>query len=330
MPPRFSFTLQKKPEKANRMKFVKVLLTLFVVSNLLTACIETEIVPEVLEPTLVLNPKSISLTVGQNAPIQATFTDENGVERSNELQWRSANPSVASIASGGIVSALAAGQSWIVVTAPGLVKDSTLITVTSNANQVAKVEIAAAQNAIALGGTLQFTVKVQNAAGQDLTGKTITWSSSNSSILSINGSGLASAVATGTAQITATVEGIASLPFNVQVGSTTDATKRTGTFRGNSSYNVSGTAVLQQQGTALKLVLEDNFRSSNGPQLGVFLAKNAPAVLTASNSVSLGALKSNAGKQEYNVAAGVKLTDYDFVVVYCIPFNIPFGYAKLE
>ncbi len=141
---------------------------------------------------------------------------------------------------------------------------------------------------------------------------------------------MASALAAGTAQITATVENIASLPVNMEVTSNTSATQRSGTFRGNSSYNVSGTAVLQQQGNNLKLIFEDNFRSSNGPQLGVFLAKNAPGVLTASNSVSLGALKSNAGKQEYNVPAGVKLSDYDFVVVYCIPFNIAFGYAKLE
>jgi len=312
------------------MKIRNTLLTIFTLSAFLTACIETEIVPEVLEPTLVLNPKSISLTVGQNAPIQASFTDENGIDRSNELQWRSANPTVASVATGGIVNALAAGQSWIIVTAPGLVKDSTLITVTSNPNQVAKVEIAAAQNAIALGGTLQFTVKVQNTSGQDLTGKTVTWSSSNSSILSINGSGLASAVAAGTAQITATVDGIASLPISVEVTSNASATQRSGTFRGNSSYNVTGGVTLQQQGSALKVVFEDNFRSSNGPQLGIYLAKNAPGVLTTSNSVSLGTLKSTTGKQEYNIPAGVKLTDFDFVVVYCIPFNVAFGFAKLE
>lgn len=312
------------------MKFIKALLTVFTLGTLLSACVETEIVPEVLEPALILNPKSVSLIVGQNTAIRATFTDETGTDRSSELQWRSANPTVASVATGGIVSALAPGQSWIIITAPGSVKDSTLVTVASNPNQVAKVEITAPQNSIVLGSTLQFSIKVQNMNGQDLTGKTITWASSNSTIVSINNTGLASGLAAGTAQITATVEGIASLPVTVEVTSNTSAAKRSGTFRGNSSYNVAGTAVLEQSGNGLKLRFEDNFRSSNGPQLGVYLAKNAPAVLTASNSISLGNLKSNSGKQEYTIPAGVKLTDYDFVVVYCIPFNVPFGYAKLE
>jgi len=312
------------------MRITKILLIAFALSIGLAACIETEIVPEVLEPTLVLNPKSVSLSVGQNTPIQAVFTDENGIDRSNELQWRSANPTIASVASGGIINALAPGQSWIVVTAPGLVKDSTLVTVTSNPNQVSKVEIVAPQNSITLGSTLQFTVKIQNTSGQDLTGRTVVWSSSNPSILSVNATGLASALAAGTAQITATVDGIASLPISVEVTSNASTTLRNGTFRGNSSYNVTGGVMLQQQGSALKVVFEDNFRSSNGPQLGVYLAKNAPGVLTTSNSVSLGALKSTTGKQEYNVPAGVKLTDFDFVVVYCIPFNVAFGFAKLE
>jgi hypothetical protein len=310
------------------MKSLSILVILLL--TVFTACVETEIVPEVLEPTLVLNPKSVSLTVQQTAVIQATFTDETGTDRSNELQWRSANPSVASISNGGIVNALAPGQSWIVVSTPGSLRDSTLVTVVSNPNQVAKVEITAPQNTLTTGSTLQFSAQIRNAAGQNLSGKTITWVSSNPTILSINATGLATANAAGTAQITANAEGISSLPIAIAVTSSTGGAKRSGTFRGNSSYNVSGTAILQQTGNTLKLLFEDNFRSSNGPQLGVFLAKNAPGVLTASNSVNLGALKSTSGRQEYTVPEGVKLSDYDFAVVYCIPFNVAFGFTKLE
>lgn len=312
------------------MKLSKLLWLLLTFSTLITACIETEIIPEILEPALALNPKSVNLTVNQTTSIQATFTDEQGVDRSNTLQWSSSKPTVASVTNAGVVQALAPGQSWIVVSVPGVIKDSTLITVTTDPNQVAKVEITAPQNAITVGNSLQFTASVKNAAGQTLSNKTITWSTSNASIIGINAAGLASANAAGTAQISATVEGIVSLPFSVEVTANSSNAKRTGTFRGNSSYNVSGTAVLEQAGTALKLTFEDNFRSSNGPQLGIFLAKNAPAVLTASNSVSLGNLKSTSGKQEYNVPNNVKISDFDFVVVYCIPFNIPFGFAKLD
>lgn len=303
-----------------------------IISTLLTftACIETEIIPETLTPTVQLQPASVSLIVNQTTQLNATFTDEKGEDRSSELQWRSTTNTVATIGNAGFVTAIAPGQTWIIVTARSNYADSTLVTVTSNPNQVAKVEINALQNTITVGGTLPFVATVQNSSGQNLQGKPIIWKSSNTNVLSINANGLATAIAVGTTQVTATVEGISSLGFDVTVTSANATTKRSGTFKGNSSYNVQGTATLEQQGANLKLNFGEDFRSSTGPQLGVYLAKNAPGVLTASNSVSLGNLKANTGKQEYNIPTGVKLTDYDYAVVYCIPFNIAFGYAKLQ
>lgn len=296
----------------------------------LNACVETEIVPETLTPTVSLNPASVSMTVGQTTQLNAVFIDEKGEDRSAELQWRSAAPNIVTIGNSGFVTGIAPGQAWIIVSARSTFADSTLVTVTNDPNQVAKVEISAPQNKLLVGGTLQFAANIQNSAGQNLQNKTITWTSSNITILSINANGLATANAAGTAQVTATVEGNASLPFEVTVTAANAMTQRSGTFKGNSSYSVQGTATLEQQADKLKLIFGADFRSSNGPQLGVYLAKNAPGVLTASNSVSLGNLKSNNGKQEYQIPVNVKLTDYDYVVVYCIPFNIAFGYAKLQ
>lgn len=295
-----------------------------------SACVETEIIPETLTPIVSIQPASVSIIVNQTAQLNATFTNEKGEDRSSELQWRSASNSIATVATGGFVTGVAPGQTWVIVTARDAYSDSTLVTVTSNPNQVAKVEITAPQNSLLTGGALSFSATVRNNTGQTLQGKTISWKSSNANVLSISASGVATAVAAGSAQVTATVEGIVSLPFDVVVTSPNNTSKRMGSFKGNSSYNVQGTATLELQGNNLKLVFGSDFRSSNGPRLGVYLAKNAPGVLTASNSVSLGELKSNTGTQEYNVPADVKLTDYDFVVVYCIPFNIAFGFAKLQ
>lgn len=312
------------------MKSIKIYYIGITLLFTLNACVETEIVPETLTPTVSLNPASVSMTVGQTTQLNAVFTDEKGENRSAELQWRSSATNIVTIANSGFVTGVAQGQAWVIVSARGTLTDSTLVTVTSNPNQVAKVEIAAAQNALTIGGTLQFTSTIQNSAGQNLTGKTITWSSSNPTVLSINTNGLATANAAGTAQVRATVEGSASLPFEVTVAAVNAVTTRSGAFRGNSSYNVQGTATLEQQGSSLKLIFGTDFRSSNGPRLGVYLAKNAPGVLNSTNSVNLGDLKSTSGKQEYNVPDNVKLSDYDYAVVYCIPFNVAFGYAKLQ
>lgn len=291
----------------------------------LTACIETEIIPEVLEPKLNLSPKSASMMLGQTTQLQANYIDEQNVDRSELLEWRSNSPAIADVQSGGVVTAKAPGQAWIVAFVPGKIADSTLVTVVNNANAVAKVEITAPQNAVIIGATIQFTASILNASGGAIPGKTITWKSSNNSVLSINNTGLATANAEGTAQVTATVDGINSVPFTVTVTSVA-STSRTGTFQGNMSYSVSGTVTL----TAGKLSFGSNFKSSNGPGLRVYLAKNAPAVLTTSNSVKLGNLKSTSGTQDYDVPTSVGLNDFDYAVVYCEPFNVSFGFARLN
>ena len=61
----------------------------------------------------------------------------------------------------------------------------------------------------ALGLTSQFTATAANASGAAISGKTFAWTSSSSTVATVNASGLATAVDNGTATITATVDGIA-------------------------------------------------------------------------------------------------------------------------
>src|SRR5438093_8280265 len=57
------------------------------------------------------------------------------------------------------------------------------------------------------GGTQQFAATLKDATGNVLTGRTITWTSSNAAIAAVNGSGLETAVAAGSATVTATSGG---------------------------------------------------------------------------------------------------------------------------
>jgi hypothetical protein len=58
-----------------------------------------------------------------------------------------------------------------------------------------------------VAGTQQFTATLRDASGNVLTGRTISWTSSNLSVATVSGSGLALGVVAGTATITATSEG---------------------------------------------------------------------------------------------------------------------------
>ena len=77
------------------------------------------------------------------------------------------------------------------------------------AASVATVAVTAAATSLtSLGATVQLQAAAKDTGGNTITGKTFTWSSSNQNVVTVNTSGLATAVAGGTATITATTDGI--------------------------------------------------------------------------------------------------------------------------
>src|SRR5207249_1341190 len=71
----------------------------------------------------------------------------------------------------------------------------------------ATVTLTPASATVNEGQTLQLTATPKDANGNPLVGRTVTWQSSNTSAATVNGSGLVSGVAAGSATITATSEG---------------------------------------------------------------------------------------------------------------------------
>jgi hypothetical protein len=72
---------------------------------------------------------------------------------------------------------------------------------------VARVTVTLAMTSLATGSTTQATAVTADSLGTALTGRTVTWSSSAPTVATISSSGLVTAVAPGTASITATSEG---------------------------------------------------------------------------------------------------------------------------
>jgi uncharacterized protein YjdB len=72
---------------------------------------------------------------------------------------------------------------------------------------VASVTVTPATASIGVGATRQVAAALKDSAGTVLTGRTVTWTSSNSGVATVSASGLVQAVGVGTATITATSEG---------------------------------------------------------------------------------------------------------------------------
>jgi hypothetical protein len=80
-------------------------------------------------------------------------------------------------------------------------------TTLSSTAPVATVTVSPASASIAVAGTQQLTTTLRDASGNVLTGRSVTWASSNPLVATVSGSGLASGLLFGSATITATSEG---------------------------------------------------------------------------------------------------------------------------
>jgi hypothetical protein len=105
-----------------------------------------------------------------------------------------------------------------------------------------------------------------------------------------------------------------------------------GTFSSRNRYTVAGRAtVLELDDGSRTLRLED-FRSTNGPDLFVYLTvadeADSDAALDA-DVVDLGVLRGNIGNQNYAIPADTDLDRYDTVVIWCRRFSSGFGAADL-
>lgn len=154
--------------------------------------------------TLSVSPASANMTVGQTQQLSATAKDANdNILTGRTVTWTSSNTSVASVSNGGLVAAVGAGVVTITATCEGKTSSSSI---TVSAVPVASVAVSPATASLTVGQTQQLAATPKDASGNALTGRAVTWTSSNVTVATVSSTGLVTAVAVGTATITATIE----------------------------------------------------------------------------------------------------------------------------
>jgi hypothetical protein len=105
----------------------------------------------------------------------------------------------------------------------------------------------------------------------------------------------------------------------------------TGLFEDEDSlHRGSGAATVYDLGDgAMSLRLED-FSVTNGPDLFVLLMKDPEGRDTDLGYIDLGSLKGNRGNQNYDIPAGVDLSEYKAAMIYCRAFHVVFSVAALN
>jgi uncharacterized protein YjdB len=155
-----------------------------------------------------VSPATASLQVGGTVQLSAVTRDaNNNVLTGRVISWGSGNAGIATVSGSGLVTAIVAGSVSITASSEGQTT-SAAITVSAPAPvSVASVSVSPATATLQIGGTVQLSAVTRDANNNVLAGRVITWSSSNTAISTVSASGLVTAVAAGSATITASSEG---------------------------------------------------------------------------------------------------------------------------
>ncbi len=148
-----------------------------------------------------VTPAPSSVIIGETVQLSVDVTTVSGA--SEDVTWSSSDETIATVDQDGLVTGVAIGAATITATsvATPSVSGSSALTVT-DVPAVTGVTVDPAEVTIGVGDAdVQFTAVVAAVGGAS---EEVTWASSDPDVASVDAAGLVSAVATGTATVTAT------------------------------------------------------------------------------------------------------------------------------
>ncbi|MFN8575031.1 MAG: Ig-like domain-containing protein [Gemmatimonadaceae bacterium] len=151
-----------------------------------------------------VSPGSSSLAPSGTVQLSATPKDASGNALSGRtVTWTSSAPTVASVSTSGLVTALTVGNAEISAASEGRTGTATVSVV----SPIATISLDHSSEALVAGQTLQLTATTKDAGGAVLTGRTLTWTTSAPAVATVSSTGLVTALTAGTATIGVAGEG---------------------------------------------------------------------------------------------------------------------------
>jgi len=155
--------------------------------------------------TVTVSFSAATVQVGQADTARADGLDQRGAPISvGTAAWTTSASDIATVSASGVITGVAPGEAIIVASVDGKQGQATVIVVPV---AVTTVVVSPTGWAAEPGQTLQLSATTQDAAGNFLTGRAVTWSSTQPSVATVSATGLVAARVPGTAIIVATSEG---------------------------------------------------------------------------------------------------------------------------
>lgn len=159
--------------------------------------------PTPVATSLTVAPSSHTLaSIGATVQLSATVRDQNNNPMSGQtVTWSSSNTGVATVSGNGLVTAVSNGTTQITARA-GNASGTSNITVAEPVPT--RIAVTPASHTLEeIGETVQLRATVRDQRNNVMSGQTITWSSGNEAVATVDGNGLVTAVSDGMAEISA-------------------------------------------------------------------------------------------------------------------------------
>ena len=166
-----------------------------------------DVVPVVVSSVTLFPPGPQTVYEGLTLQLTAELRDNGGnVITGRQITWTTANPSIATVSQTGLVTGVTLGNTQITAESEGRLA---VASINVAPRPIVTISLGPNPATVTLGNSVQMVADMRDASGAPLSfiGRTVDWRSSNNPIAIVNGNGVVTAMAVGSAVITVTVDG---------------------------------------------------------------------------------------------------------------------------
>jgi uncharacterized protein YjdB len=178
-------------------------------SDTATVVVKVDSPPPPIVAAVTVNPDEVTAELNSTVRFDAVAVDGSGQPLSDvDLTWSSSDTNVATVDNSGTVTTKNAGAVTVRATAEGKSGTATLVVPMPSPAAVAEVTLSPATATAPVGTTVQFSATPRDADGQPIADLGVVWSSSNTMLASVDGSGRVTTKADGSVKIRAMADGV--------------------------------------------------------------------------------------------------------------------------
>ena len=173
-------------------------------SNLYIFVYEPDVPVDPALTDITVTPSSATLMVGETKGFVATALDQDGNAMPGiDIAWSSSDPTVGAIDDDGVFTALVAGTATVTA-ASGDIAGTATVTVSDEEPVLTGLNVTPPRATLAAGDSLKFIVTARDQNGNVMLAGAVAWTSSDPAAGTIDDDGVFTALAAGTATVTAT------------------------------------------------------------------------------------------------------------------------------